>query len=169
VIECRFRQWCEGRVAEALWEVRGWGVYGDVEGLVIRDSEAFELIDAFFCLALVGRDGVSSTLRISDGSVACLHERFRGHISAIGELPVLQGDGELGIVVVGLNRLRNFVVGLTIGVVANQSGEDRINNLAAAGFIGVGGNQRVLRLSAIGENIVVASGRAAVGGSSIVG
>src|SRR5699024_12200166 len=50
VIECRFRKWCESRVAEALWEVRGWGIHGDLEGLVINDFEAFELIDAFFCI-----------------------------------------------------------------------------------------------------------------------
>src|SRR5699024_9670240 len=133
--ECGLWQWCECGVAEALWEVSGWRIHGDLKGLVIDDLEAFELFDALFCITFDWLEEVRTQLCIGNGIVPRIHKGVGSHVCAVGELPVLQSDGEFSVVVVSLNGLCDFVVRLAISVISHEAGKDRVDDLAAACFV----------------------------------
>ena len=86
------------------------------------------------------------------GRVApCLGEGFGGHRGAVGELPtILELDGVLGGVIVGLDGLRHFVGGLALlASKETRRGEQQVERLAAAGLVAVARDERVLRFGIV--------------------
>ena len=56
----------------------------------------------------------------------------------------------------GLDRARDFQLGCALGVIGHQAGEQPVDDPAAVGVVGVGRDQRVLRLARIDDHHVVA-------------
>ena len=91
---------------------------------------------------------------------------------AVGELAVVvELDGPLGCVFVGLDGLGNVKDGGAVGLVADELAKQDGQDLAAAVLVGQTRQERVLRLGAVGgDDLVAGAGRrgaaAGAGGQS---
>jgi len=166
----------EGRVADLNREHGVGLVQVDGEGGVVHDLEAGELLVTFEAILLQiviagdgGEEGGALLGVLGVGHVGPgLGEGLSGHRSAVGELPArLDLDGVLGGVIVRGDGLGHFVGSLAVLVEGDQTGEQQVDRLAAAGFVGVARDQRVLRFGVVRSDDVGASG--VTGGSVAVG
>jgi len=93
--------------------------------------------------------GVLDVRRIAPG----IGEGTGGNGLAVGEFPaVVDYDGELRSVIVRRDRLGDFEMLLAVHVIADQTLKQVTDDLAATHFVGVGGNQRALRLGVVDGN-----------------
>ena len=166
----------EGRVADLNREHGVGLVQVDGEGGVVHDLEAGELLVTLEAILLQiviagdgGEEGGALLGVLGVGHVGPgLGEGLSGHRSAVGELPArLDLDGVLGGVIVRGDGLGHFVGSLAVLVEGDQTGEQQVDRLAAAGFVGVARDQRVLRFGVVRSDDVGASG--VTGGSVAVG
>ena len=136
ILEEGFRQRSECGVADLDGEHGVGTVQVDGEFMVVDDLQALELFVALELVSILelvvaldgGEEGGAELGVLGVGRVApCLGEGFGGHRGAVGELPtILELDGVLGGVIVGLDGLRHFVGGIALGVEGNQTCEQQV-------------------------------------------
>ena len=95
------------------------------------------------------------------------------YFGAVGELlTLLEGNGPDGRVLIGFDLFGHLIVDGTLGVVVDEAREDEVEDLAAAGLVGVGRDERVLGLGAVRRDDCVrgafAGGRG-IGGAARAG
>ena len=175
ILEEGFRQRSECGVADLDGEHGVGTVQVDGEFMVVDDLQALELFVALELVSILelvvaldgGEEGGAELGVLGVGRVApCLGEGFGGHRGAVGELPtILELDGVLGGVIVGLDGLRHFVGGIALGVEGNQTCEQQVERLAAAGLVAVARDERVLRFGIVcGDDVgTLVSGGVTVG------
>ena len=175
ILEEGFRQRSECGVADLDGEHGVGTVQVDGEFMVVDDLQALELFVALELVSILelvvaldgGEEGGAELGVLGVGRVApCLGEGFGGHRGAVGELPtILELDGVLGGVIVGLDGLRHFVGGIALGVEGNQTCEQQVERLAAAGLVAVARDERVLRFGIVcGDDVgTLISGGVTVG------
>ena len=165
----RFRQRGEALVTDLDREGGVRLVHGDDEGVVVDDLEAGELLVALqavllqVVIALDGREEgrtLLGVLRVR-GVAPRLGEGFGVHRGAVGELPaLLEGDGVFAGVGIRLDGLGDFVLRVALVVEAHQAGEHQFDRAAAASFVGVARDERVLRFGTEGgDDDLAAVGR----------
>ncbi|MDQ0583258.1 hypothetical protein QF030_005436 [Streptomyces rishiriensis] len=146
-----------GGVAQGVGEGGELLLELDGEGPVVHDLEPGEDVGRLRAAGGVGRRVAVDVLEEVGVLLVVLQTRrvvpggdegFRRHFFAIAERPaVLDGDGEV-LGVGGLDLLGQHVLGRAgLGVVLLQAAEDHVEDLAALHLVGVGGLQRVLRVS----------------------
>ena len=154
----RLRQRGVGGVADADREGRVRAGELDGEGGVVDHGQAGQLgvrIALRILQVLIALDdreegGIHHAVGGVGGIAPGLGEGLGGHRGAVGEGPaVVQRDGVLGAVLVGHDLLGDLVLGVALVVEGDELGEQHIDRVAAAGLVGVGGDQRVLRLAAV--------------------
>ena len=175
ILEEGFRQRGERGIADLDGEHRIGLVQIDGEFLIIDDLQTLEL---FITLELVsvlqrvialdgGEEGGAELGVLGVGRVApCLGEGFGGHRGAVGKLPtILELDGVLGGVIVSFDGFRNLIGGIAFGIKRNQTCEQQVERLAAAGLVAVARDERVLRFGIVcGDDVgTLVSGGATVG------
>lgn len=156
VVKCGFRKREECGVSQAQWEVGLRLGELDGEGGVVDDLEAFHGLDAFF-VAEDGLKEVGGQRAVSYVVVPCVDKALSGNWGAIGEgLAVFDGDA-VGLVTFEFDGLCNIVDRGAVDVVVDQAGEDAVDDATATYFVGVAWDERVLWLSAVDEDVVVAA------------
>ena len=146
-----------GVVAQTDLEVRRRGVQLDREGEVVDLGQAGQLGVLVVGEALdpleeggaelgVGQQG--SELPGLDEGVGC-------HRAAVREGPARFEGDRVVLVVLGLDGGGHLVDDVAVLVIADQAGEDQVEDPPTVGLIGVGGQQGVLRLGEIGQDDAV--------------
>ena len=158
ILEEGIRQWGEGGVAQTYLEVRDLFGGFDGEGVVVNDFEAAHGLDlglgftSFVTTLFVGvpldrLEEVAGLLGIGavGGPVPTGDEILSLDLGAVGELVSrLDLDGEV-LVVLGLDGLGDVHLRLGgVRVVMDKAGCDGVEDISAAGLVGVGRNERVL-------------------------
>lgn len=179
VVVERLGQGDEGGVAE------GVGPQGELlgelggEAQVVDDLQAGQglggggaglRVDLVVALDVLEEVGVLLVVLQCGAVVPRVDEGVGGDLLAVGERPaVLEFDRE----VLGVRRvdgLGDHVLGLAgLRVVADQSAEDHVEDLAALDLVGVGGFQWVLRVSPGGADDAVGAAAAAVAVTAAAG
>ena len=111
---------------------------------------------------LGGRGGVG-------GALPGIDEVLRRHGLAVGPLRVVaQGEGELGVVLVGLEARGDAGHNLALGVLAHQTLEDLAGHVGARGLLDeLRVDGRILVEEAVGEGLVLGQGLAGLGLGSL--
>jgi hypothetical protein len=140
VLERDGRQRVERRVAQAQREVGECGLQGDCESALVDDLEAGEGAVGVVAEALnVGKEGAAQLFVAEKCTV----------LPGIGEFQAGLDLDRIRRVVVGRDRFGLIVHRDALGVAVDEPGEDRIDDLSAAGFGHVRRKQRVLGLRAV--------------------
>ena len=139
---------------QADLEVRRRSVQLDREGEVVHLGQPGQLGVLVVGEALDPLEEGGAELGIGQqgAELPGLDEGVGGHRAAVGEGPArLEGDREV-LIVRRLNGGGHLVDDLAVLVVADQAGEDQVEDAPTIGLVGVGGQQRVLRLGEIGQD-----------------
>ena len=165
VSEGRVRERCVGDVAQARHEVRGGVLQLRGEGVVVDLGQAGDLTVALIVGALEDGEERSLLLLLRCDEVPGLDEVVGLDGGAVGELAVVvELDGPLGRVLVGLDGLGDVEDGLAVNVVADELAEQDGQDLAAAVLVGQTRQERVLGLGAVrGDDLVDGAGRIGIG------
>ena len=175
ILEEGFRQRGKRGIADLDGEHRIGLVQIDGEFLIIDDLQTLELfitLELVSVLQLVialdgGEEGGAELSVLGIGRVAPrLGEGFGGHRSAVGELPaILELDGVLSGVIVSFDGFCNLIGGIAFGIERNQTREQQVERLAAAGLVAVARDERVLRFGIVcGDDVgTLVSGGVTVG------
>ena len=155
VLVCGLVERVEGGVTQLAREVLLRAVQGDGEGVVVHNLEALELLDALLEALDVGEER-GGQLVVGHGVVPRVDEVLGGDRGTVGEGGLLELDGELRVVVVRLDGLSQLVVCLAVAVVVHEAGVEGLDNASAADLVGVGRDERVLRLGAVDDDDPVA-------------
>ena len=87
-------------------------------------------------------------------------ERVRGDRRAVAERPAGFERDPVIDVVGGLDRLGHLQRRCALGVIRHQAGEQPVDDPAAVGVVGIGRDQRILRLARIDDHHIGTDGRA---------
>ena len=150
-----------GDVSQTRHEVRGGVLQLRGEGVVVNFGQAGDLAVALVVGAFEHGEECSLLLVLRGDEVPGLDEVVSLDGGAVGELAVVvELDGPLGRVCVGLDGLGDVEDGLAVSVVADELAEQDGQDLAAAVLVGQAGQERVLGLGAVrGNDLVAGAGR----------
>lgn len=153
-------QWHIGNMSEAEWETCLWLVESNGKAQRACDGEA-----AHMTIGVVFGDDVLVAVNGAEETLVELHVftartivpgvyiALRGHGFTVAEGPAgFQSDGELSGVAVRLNRLGVGQHHFPVVVVADKAAEEVEENVPAAYFICVGGNEGVLWFGPVDAN-----------------
>ena len=153
VVQGRVRQRRVGGVAQAAEEVVAGCLQRDREGVVVDDLDAGQVAHARLVGAFEVAEEGGLLLVLRGDELPGAGEVLSLDGGPVGELTVLVDlDGPDGVVVVGLDGLGDVEDGVAVNVVAHELAEDLGQDLTAAGFGGLAGQQRVLRLGAVEDD-----------------
>ena len=127
----------------------------DGEGVIVFYLQALELLYALLEALDVAEEG-SVELIVCHCVVPRVNEVLCGNRGTIREVGLLELDGELGVVLVRLDGFCDLVLRLAICVLVHEARVDAVNDAAAAGFVGVCRDQRVLGFAAPCGDVVAA-------------
>lgn len=129
----------------------------NAEVAIIDDFEAFEFFYPRF-ITFNGFEEAGGELLVFDCIIPGIDEAMGSQRAAISESEVRFEGDLVGAVAFELDIFGKFVVDHAVGVMVDQAGIEHIDHTAATIFIGVGGDQGLLRFSAVDGDEVGFSG-----------
>ena len=145
VLKRHIGQGVKRNMPQPVGEIRqGFGQLNG-EGCIIDDFQPGELTTAVRVVPLDRFEIITQGLFVGDRIIPGFHKIMGFHLGAVGESGFPQRH-RVGAVTVEVNGFGRIIMGFAVGVVIYQAGEQGGDDFRAAGFIGVGRQERVLRL-----------------------
>ena len=145
VLERHIGQWVKRDMSQPVGEIRQRFSQLNGESCVVNDFQSGERATAVRGVPFDRFEIITQGLFVGDRIIPGFHKIMGLHLGAVGESGFPQRH-RVGAVTVEVNGFGRVIMGFAVGVVIYQAGEQGGDDFRAAGFIGVGRQERVLRL-----------------------